>query len=100
MPAHTEAESAWGSQEPHQVSSADLVTVSSFKHAVHVMSTKTRPKRIGIVGSDGRTYTFLLKVRLATAIIKAEHADLLDLPAVSSYSTINLPVCNCFQSSP
>lgn len=38
------------------------VTVASFKPAVHVMSTKTRPKRLGIVGSDGKTYTFLLKV--------------------------------------
>lgn len=38
------------------------VTVASFKPAVHVMSTKTRPKRLGMVGSDGKTYTFLLKV--------------------------------------
>lgn len=47
---------------PYQISSAEIVTVSSFKAPVHVMSTKTRPKRIGIVGSDGKTYTFLLKV--------------------------------------
>ena len=60
----SQAESAGAPDRPYQVSSADLVTVSSFKPAVHVMSTKTRPKRIGIVGSDGRTYTFLLKVRL------------------------------------
>lgn len=52
------------SQKPYQISSADLVTLSSFKASVHVMSTKTRPKRIGIIGSDGRTYTFLLKVCL------------------------------------
>ena len=57
-----QAESAGASEPPYQISSADLVTVSSFKPSVHVMSTKTRPKRIGIVGSDGRTYTFLLKV--------------------------------------
>ena len=50
---------------PYQISTADLVTVASFKPSVHVMSTKTRPKRIGIVGSDGRTYTFLLKVNFA-----------------------------------
>ena len=48
--------------EPYQISSADLVTVASFKPSVHVMSTKTRPKRIAMLGSDGRTYTFLLKV--------------------------------------
>lgn len=59
------SESAGASEPPYQVSSADLVTVSSFKPSVHVMSTKTRPKRIGMVGSDGRTYTFLLKVCLA-----------------------------------
>ncbi|KAL0019463.1 hypothetical protein WJX77_007420 [Trebouxia sp. C0004] len=47
--------------EPYQISSADLVTVASFKPSVHVMSTKTRPKRIAMLGSDGRTYTFLLK---------------------------------------
>ena len=47
---------------PYQISSADLVTVASFKPSVHVMSTKTRPKRIAMLGSDGRTYTFLLKV--------------------------------------
>ena len=54
---------------PYQISSADLITVSSFKPSVHVMSTKTRPKRMGIVGSDGRTYTFLLKVNYAHLII-------------------------------
>jgi PI-3-kinase-related kinase SMG-1 len=48
--------------EPYQISSADVVTVASFKPSVHVMSTKTRPKRIAMLGSDGRTYTFLLKV--------------------------------------
>ena len=48
---------------PYQISSAELVTVAAFKQSVHVMSTKTRPKRIGMIGSDGRTYTFLLKVR-------------------------------------
>ena len=47
---------------PYQISSAELVTVANFKPSVHVMSTKTRPKRIGMLGSDGRTYTFLLKV--------------------------------------
>ncbi|KAL0054989.1 hypothetical protein WJX82_005498 [Trebouxia sp. C0006] len=47
--------------EPYQISSADVVTVASFKPSVHVMSTKTRPKRIAMLGSDGRTYTFLLK---------------------------------------
>ena len=58
---HAESAGAHG-LPAYQISSADLVTVSSFKPSVHVMSTKTRPKRIGMVGSDGRTYTFLLKV--------------------------------------
>ena len=63
-PSDTQAESDTLAQKPYQISSTDLVTVSSFKASVHVMSTKTRPKRIGIIGSDGRTYTFLLKVCL------------------------------------
>lgn len=58
----SQAESAGTSEPPYQISSEDLVTVSSFKPSVHVMSTKTRPKRVGIVGSDGKTHTFLLKV--------------------------------------
>lgn len=48
--------------QPHSRQQFEAVTVAGFKPAVHVMSTKTRPKRIGLVGSDGKTYTFLLKV--------------------------------------
>lgn len=72
--AGLQAESIGTSGLAYQISSADLVTVSSFKPSVHVMSTKTRPKRIGIVGSDGRTYTFLLKVS-CLLILSACYAD-------------------------
>ena len=40
-----------------------ILTVASFCDRVSVLPTKTRPKKLRIGGSDGATYTFLLKVR-------------------------------------
>jgi PI-3-kinase-related kinase SMG-1 len=39
------------------------VTVAAVGATVHVLGTKTRPKRIVLLGSDGRRYPFLLKGR-------------------------------------
>ncbi|CAN6303617.1 unnamed protein product [Urochloa humidicola] len=39
------------------------VTVSSFCKEVTVLSTKTRPKKLVLQGSDGQRYTYLLKGR-------------------------------------
>lgn len=61
----TVAASSGHSQAQSQQSAAAMpegVTIAGFKPAVHVMSTKTRPKRLSLLGSDGKTYTFLLKV--------------------------------------
>jgi phosphatidylinositol kinase/protein kinase (PI-3 family) len=39
----------------------DPVMLSSFQPKVVIMHSKEKPKKIGIVGSDGQTYNFLLK---------------------------------------
>ncbi len=39
------------------------VTIESFCEAVAVLPTKTRPKKLVAIGSDGRRYNYLLKVR-------------------------------------
>eukprot|EP00268_Persea_americana_P051260 TRINITY_DN5646_c0_g1_i2.p1 TRINITY_DN5646_c0_g1~~TRINITY_DN5646_c0_g1_i2.p1 ORF type:complete len:2244 (-),score=400.81 TRINITY_DN5646_c0_g1_i2:4866-11339(-) len=40
-----------------------IVTISSFSEKVTVLSTKTKPKKLVILGSDGQKYTYLLKGR-------------------------------------
>ncbi|XP_022748650.1 serine/threonine-protein kinase SMG1-like isoform X2 [Durio zibethinus] len=40
-----------------------IVTIASFSEEVTILSTKTKPKKLVIVGSDGKTYTYLLKGR-------------------------------------
>ncbi|KAK1275660.1 Serine/threonine-protein kinase TOR [Acorus gramineus] len=41
----------------------DIITISSFGEQVTILSTKTRPKKLVILGSDGQKYTYLLKGR-------------------------------------
>ncbi|KAL2328900.1 hypothetical protein Fmac_022327 [Flemingia macrophylla] len=40
-----------------------VVTIASFHEQVTILSTKTKPKKLGILGSDGQRYTYLLKGR-------------------------------------
>lgn len=40
-----------------------VVTIASFLQQVTILSTKTKPKKLGILGSDGQKYTYLLKGR-------------------------------------
>ncbi|KAJ4965696.1 hypothetical protein NE237_017545 [Protea cynaroides] len=40
-----------------------IVTVASFSEQVTILSTKTKPKKLVILGSDGEKYTYLLKGR-------------------------------------
>ncbi|XP_042508372.1 uncharacterized protein LOC122084303 [Macadamia integrifolia] len=40
-----------------------IVTVASFSEQVIILSTKTKPKKLVILGSDGEKYTYLLKGR-------------------------------------
>ncbi|OQU91030.1 hypothetical protein SORBI_3001G097200 [Sorghum bicolor] len=51
-----------GSSESFSVNH-DIVTVSSFCKEVTILSTKTRPKKLILQGSDGQRYTYLLKGR-------------------------------------
>lgn len=40
-----------------------VVTIASFHEQVTILSTKTKPKKLAILGSDGQLYTYLLKGR-------------------------------------
>ncbi|WVZ03018.1 hypothetical protein V8G54_023824 [Vigna mungo] len=40
-----------------------VVTIASFHEQVTILPTKTKPKKLGILGSDGQKYTYLLKGR-------------------------------------
>lgn len=40
-----------------------IVTITSFSEQVEILSTKTKPKKLVILGSDGQKYTYLLKGR-------------------------------------
>ncbi|KAK9287064.1 hypothetical protein L1049_015473 [Liquidambar formosana] len=40
-----------------------IVTIASFSEEVAILSTKTKPKKLVILGSDGQKYTYLLKGR-------------------------------------
>lgn len=40
-----------------------IPTMASFSQEVVILPTKTKPKKISIMGSDGQNYTFLLKGR-------------------------------------
>ncbi|WOK92232.1 serine/threonine-protein kinase SMG1-like isoform X1 [Canna indica] len=43
--------------------SQGIVTISSFCEQVTILSTKTKPKKLILKGSDGQKYTYLLKGR-------------------------------------
>ena len=47
---------------PHLQGDAAL-TIASFGSSVSVLNSKTRPKKLVIVASDGVRHSFLLKVR-------------------------------------
>ncbi|XP_030522831.1 uncharacterized protein LOC115735623 [Rhodamnia argentea] len=56
----------------------NAVTISSFSEQVTIISTKTKPKKINIIGSDGQSYPYLLKgredLRLDARIMQLLHA--------------------------
>ena len=43
--------------------STNSISIAEFMSRVEILNTKTRPKRLALVGSDGQQYNFLLKVR-------------------------------------
>ena len=44
-----------------ELSDGSIVTIASMKEQVTIMVTKTRPKKITFIGSDGKEYVFLFK---------------------------------------
>ena len=40
-----------------------VVTIAAFAPQLHVITSKQRPRKLTIHGSDGAEYVFLLKVR-------------------------------------
>uniref|UniRef100_I1PF98 non-specific serine/threonine protein kinase n=1 Tax=Oryza glaberrima TaxID=4538 RepID=I1PF98_ORYGL len=53
----------FSSSESSFADSHGTITISSFCKEVTVLSTKTRPKKLVLQGSDGQKYTYLLKGR-------------------------------------
>lgn len=39
----------------------EIITISSFENNVAILPSKTRPKKISLIGSNGQTFTYLLK---------------------------------------
>ena len=48
---------------PHVTQQSGQLTIASFGPSVGVLSSKTRPKKLQAVASDGSRHNFLLKVR-------------------------------------
>ena len=70
-----------------------IVTIASFSEQVAILSTKTKPKKLVILGSDGQKYTYLLKgredLRLDARImqlLQAINGFLHSTPATCSHS--------------
>ncbi|KAL3689850.1 hypothetical protein R1sor_016159 [Riccia sorocarpa] len=55
-----------------------MVTVTAFDEQVEILATKTKPKKLSMLGSDGERYTYLLKgredLRLDARIMQLLHA--------------------------
>ncbi|KAJ3601732.1 hypothetical protein NHX12_032699 [Muraenolepis orangiensis] len=46
---------------PGEVSATDAVTIQSVGHTITILPTKTKPKKLFFLGSDGRNYPYLFK---------------------------------------
>lgn len=46
---------------PGEVSASDAVTIQSVGNTITILPTKTKPKKLFFVGSDGRNYPYLFK---------------------------------------
>ncbi|ERN17677.1 uncharacterized protein LOC18446022 isoform X1 [Amborella trichopoda] len=63
MPGLEKQISLYGSDGDQRAELHGIVTISSFCEQVTILSTKTKPKKLGLIGSDGQKYTYLLKGR-------------------------------------
>lgn len=61
MPGQPRPPPAHAAEPDH--AGAGAVTVAGVEPVVTILKTKTRPKKLALLGSDGRRYTYLLKVR-------------------------------------
>lgn len=48
---------------PGEVSASDAVTIQSVGNTITILPTKTKPKKLFFLGSDGRNYPYLFKGR-------------------------------------
>ncbi|KAJ7561858.1 hypothetical protein O6H91_03G044300 [Diphasiastrum complanatum] len=57
---------------------SEVVTIATFDEQVAILATKTKPKKLSFVGSDGIHYTYLLKgredLRLDARVMQLLHA--------------------------
>ena len=85
---------AEGLEVPQNLVAGALVTVAGFGRQVHIMSTKTRPKKLSLLGSDGKSYNFLLKVRAP------KPGELVHTSSLAVLSCCCCPHANCFSEAP
>ncbi|MGH0124211.1 UNVERIFIED_CONTAM: hypothetical protein FKN15_024640 [Acipenser sinensis] len=50
---------------PGEVSATDAVTIQSVGNTITILPTKTKPKKLYFLGSDGRNYPYLFKGKLS-----------------------------------
>lgn len=46
---------------PGEVSASDAITIQSIGNTITILPTKTKPKKLFFMGSDGRHYPYLFK---------------------------------------
>ncbi|KAM0938032.1 putative non-specific serine/threonine protein kinase [Dioscorea sansibarensis] len=63
MPGLEKQNSVFHLFENPSIGTQSIITVSSFSEKLTILSTKTRPKKVVLRGSDGQNYPYLLKGR-------------------------------------
>ncbi|KAH7664951.1 Non-specific serine/threonine protein kinase protein [Dioscorea alata] len=63
MPGLEKQNSVFHSFENPSIVTQSIITISSFSEKLTILSTKTRPKKVVLRGSDGQNYPYLLKGR-------------------------------------
>lgn len=59
---------------PGEVSATDAVTIQSVGNTITILPTKTKPKKLYFLGSDGKNYPYLFKgMRRVKDPVKAWH---------------------------
>ncbi|XP_042417816.1 serine/threonine-protein kinase SMG1-like isoform X2 [Zingiber officinale] len=63
MPGFEKQISMFDTSGSSTIDNAGIITICSFGEQVTILSTKTKPKKLILKGSDGQMYTYLLKGR-------------------------------------